>query len=61
MDSGATCHMTPYKIDFIPLLIKPVKKVNEVADGLNVLAEFSGTVIIKTRNDAGDKHHFASN
>ena len=26
MDSGATCHMTPYKIDFIPLSIKPVKK-----------------------------------
>ena len=46
MDSGATCHMTPYQSDFIKDSVKHIKKVVEVADGHNVPATLSGTVLI---------------
>ena len=45
--------MTPYRTDFIPDSIQQIRKVVEVADGYNVPANHSGTVIIKTKNDAG--------
>ena len=51
MNSGATCHMPPYKIDFINDSIKSFKKIVEVADGRSVPVELSGTVMIKTKND----------
>ena len=41
-------------MDFINDSMKSVKKIVEVADGYNVLAEFSGTAIIKTKNDVGE-------
>ena len=44
MDSEATCHMTPYQSDFIKDSVKHIKKV----------VDLSGTVLIKTKNDAGD-------
>ena len=51
MDSGATCHMTPYQSGFIEDSIKNIKKVVEVADGHDVPANLFGTVLIKTKND----------
>ena len=55
MDSGTTCHMTPYKSDFENDSIKSIKQVVEVADGHNIPAEFSGTILIQTKNDAGER------
>ena len=54
MDSGATCHITPYKSDFIQDSIHHITKIVEVADGHNVPVNLSGTVLIKTKNDAGE-------
>ena len=34
--SGATCHMTPQILDFIPSLLEDMDKYIEVADGSNV-------------------------
>ena len=44
----------PIKKRFHQLLNKITLKIVEVADGHNGPAEFSGTVIIKTKNDAGE-------
>ena len=54
MDSRATCHMTPYQTDFLPDSVNQIKKIVEIADGYNVPANLSGTVLIKTKNDAGE-------
>ena len=54
MDSGATCHMTQYKDDFMPGSEKPETKSVEVADGFAVSAPSSGTVIIDVVTDQND-------
>ena len=55
MDSGATCHMTPYKSDFLPETIRSVNKVVEVADGHTVPATLCGKVLVITSTDLGQK------
>ena len=54
MDSGATCHMTPYKNDFVNDSKNSEDKVVEVVDGYTVPAKSSGTIIIKTTSNQGD-------
>ena len=39
LDSGATCHMTPQVMDFIPGLLEYMDKHIEVADGHQVTAK----------------------
>ena len=54
MDSGATCHMTPYKNDFVRDSEVSEDKIVEVADGYAVPAKSSNTIIIHTTSDQGD-------
>ena len=54
MDSGATCHMTPYKDDFVRDSEVLEDKIVEVADGYAVPAKSSNTIIIHTTSDQGD-------
>ena len=44
MDSGCTCHMTPFKSDFEPNSLFHDVKTVEVADGTSVPANLSGTI-----------------
>ena len=46
MDSGCTCHMSPFRSDFIPTSFTYNKRAVEVADGSTVPAEQSGTVLL---------------
>ena len=57
MDSGATCHMTPYKSDFQQGSETQEDKAVEVADGFTVPSTLSGTVIIHVTSDQGDPIH----
>ena len=54
MDSGCTCHMTPFKEDFIPGTECTENRVVEVADGFTVPAVLSGTIEIGVHNDVGE-------
>ena len=54
MDSGATCHMTPYESDFEHNSVSHTQKGVEDADGHNVPANLSSTILIRTKNDAGE-------
>ena len=47
LDSGATCHMTPEVMDFIPGSLEDTDKFIEVADGHNVTAKQKGSVRIQ--------------
>ena len=42
LDSGATCHMTPEVMDFIPGSLEDTDKFIEVADGHHVTAKQKG-------------------
>ena len=42
LDSGATCHMTPEVLDFIPGSLEDTDKYIEVADGHHVTAKQKG-------------------
>ena len=44
LDSGATCHMTPEVMDFIPGSLEDTDKFIEVADGHQVTAKQKGSV-----------------
>ena len=44
---GATCHMTPEVLNFIPGSLEDVDKHIEVADGHHVIAKQKGQVQIK--------------
>ena len=57
MDSGATCHMIPYKSDFQQGSETQEDKAVEVADGFTVPSTLSGTVIIHVTSDQGDPIH----
>ena len=47
LDSGATCHMTPEVMDFIPESLEDTDKFIEVADGHNVTEKQKGSVRIQ--------------
>ena len=54
LDSGATCHMTPEVLDFIPGSLEDTDKYIEVADGHHVTAKQKGQVQIKMcKNNRG--------
>ena len=55
LDSGATCHMTPEVMDFIPGSLEDMDKFIEVADGHHVTAKQKDSVRIKTCDDNGKK------
>ena len=57
IDSGATCHMTPYESDFLHETARSIDKVVEVADGHTVPATLCGTVLIYTMTDLGQKNN----
>ena len=44
MDSGCTCHMTPFKSDFLHHTLVHENKIVEVADGNSIPATLSGTI-----------------
>ena len=54
LDSGATCHMTPQFLDFIPGSLKYTDKYIEVTDGHHVTAEQKVQVRIKMYDNNGD-------
>ena len=54
LDSGATCHMTPEVLDFIPGSLEDTYKYIEVTDGNHVTAKQKGQVQIKIYDDKGD-------
>ena len=56
LDSGATCHMTPEVLGFIPGPLEDTDKSIEVADGHHVTAKQKGLAWIKICNNNGD--HF---
>ena len=47
LDSGATCHMTPQVLDFIPSLLEDTDKNIEAAGGHHVMEKQKGQVQIK--------------
>ena len=51
LDSGATCHMTPEVLDFIPGSLEDTDKYIEVAYGHHVTAKQKGQVQIQMCND----------
>ena len=55
MDSGATCHMTPFRSDFAKNSESEEDRFVEVADGFTVPATTSGTVIMPVFTDNGEK------
>ena len=58
LDSGATCHITPYISDFIPYSLEDTDKQIEVADRHNVTEKQKGQVQIKMCDDHGDPFNF---
>ena len=59
LDSGATCHMTPEVMDFIPGSLEDTDKFIEVADRHHVAAKQKGSVRIQIFDDDG-KTFFAT-
>ena len=57
MDSGCTCHMTPFRSDFLPNSESTIDRVVEVADGFTVPAKISGTILLHVLNDNGENIH----
>ena len=55
LDSGCTCHMTPYPTDFLPGSLEVEDKLVEIADGFTVPATQSGTILMEVVNDNGEK------
>ena len=53
LNSGATCHMTPFLDDFIPGTMETVDKFVEVADGHYVPGKQQGKVRIRMHDDVG--------
>ena len=53
LDSGATCHITPEVMDFIPGSLEDTDKFIEVADGDHVTAKQKGSVRIQMCDDNG--------
>ena len=53
LDSGATCHTTPYISDFIPGLLVATDKYIKVADGNFVTAKQIGEAQTKIGDDNG--------
>ena len=53
LDSGATCHMTPEFLDFIPGSLEDTDKYNEFADRHHVTAKQKVQVRIKMCDDNG--------
>ena len=53
LDSGATFHMTPEVMDFIPGSLEDTDKFIEVADGNHVTKKQKGSVHIQMFNDNG--------
>ena len=51
LDSGATCHMTPEVMDFIPGSLEDTDKFIEVSDGHHVTAKQKGSVRIQIFGD----------
>ena len=54
LDSGATCHMTPEVMDFIPGSLEDTDKYIDVADGHHVTAKQKGSVRIQMFDDNGE-------
>ena len=54
LDSGATCHMKPQVLDFIPLSLEDMYKYIEVADGHCVPTNQKGQVQIRICDNNGD-------
>ena len=54
LDSGATCHMKPEVLDFIPGLLEDTDKHIEVVDGHHVTAKQKNQVRIKMCDNNGD-------
>ena len=46
MDSGWTCHILPFRSDFIPTSFVYNKRTVQVADGSAMPAKLSGTIIV---------------
>ena len=53
LDSGATCHMTPEVLGFIPGSLEDTDKYIEVADGHHVTVKQKGQIRIQMCNDNG--------
>ena len=51
LDSGATCHMMPEVLDFIPGSLEDTDKYIEVSDGHHVMAKQNGQVRIQMYDD----------
>ena len=51
MDSGCTCHMTPYMDDFVAGSMITTSRIIEVADGNIVPAKLQGLARMKILND----------
>ena len=57
LDSGCTGHMTPYKTDFVADTLREDHRLVEVANGYEVQATLSGTIVMPIFNDYGEKIH----
>ena len=53
LDSGASCHMTPEVVDFIPGTLEDTDKYIEVADGHHVTSKQKGKVQIQMCDNNG--------
>ena len=53
LDLGATCHMTPEVLDYIPVSLEDTDKYIEVVDGHHVTAKQKGQVRIQMCDDNG--------
>ena len=54
LDSGATCHITPYVSDFIPGSSEDTDENIEVADRNHIIEKQKGQVRIKMCDNNGD-------
>ena len=57
LDLGATCHMTPEVVDFIPGSLEDTDKYIEVADGHQVTVKQKGQVRIQMCDENGNPIH----
>ena len=53
LDSGATCHMTAYISDFIPVFLVETDKYIEVSDGYFITEKQAGKFQIKMHDNNG--------